>query len=110
MDRVRMLGRNIQLDMEKMGIGEDEFAQKLEYSLFELKKLFEGKLLVAKKDLDKIAEALNESYDELIRERNREDYNAVFDCMGTFSDEQNEDRILDLIDMYIELKEKAYQI
>ena len=49
MDRVRMLGRNIQLDMEKMGIGEDEFAQKLEYSLSELKKLFEGKLLVAKK-------------------------------------------------------------
>lgn len=48
MDKSRMLGRNIQLDMEKLGIPEMEFANKLGYSLSELRKLFEGKMLIAR--------------------------------------------------------------
>jgi len=105
-----MLGRNIQLDMEKKAICEKDFAQKLGYSLSELKKLLEGKLLLAKNDLENIALQLGESYDELVRERSKEEYEAIFDCMGYFSDEENEDKILDLIDMYIELKEKACEL
>lgn len=110
MDRSRMLGRNIQLDMEKKAICEKDFAQKLGYSLSELKKLLEGKMLLAKKDLENIALQLGESYDDLVTERSKEEYEAIFDCMGYFSDEENEDRILDLIDMYIELKEKACEL
>lgn len=110
MDRSRMLGRNIQLDMEKLGIPETEFAAKLGYSLSELRKLFEGKLLIARTDLTKIAAQLNESYEELTRIRSKDEYEAIFDCMGCFSDDENEDKILDLIDMYVELKERACQL
>ena len=110
MDRSRMLGRNIQLDMEKKGISETDFASKLGYSLSELKKLFEGKMLIARHDLKNIAHCLNETYEELVRVRSKEEYEAIFDCMGSFSDEENEDKILNLIDMYIELKERACQL
>lgn len=110
MDRSRMLGRNIQLDMEKLGIPEMEFASRLGYSLSELRRLFEGKVLMARHDLEKIAMQLNETYEELIRVRTKDEYEAIFDCMGCFSDDENEDRILDLIDTYIELKERAYQL
>ena len=110
MDRSRMLGRNIQLDMEKLGIPEMEFASKLGYSLSELRKLLEGKMLIARSDLERIAMQLNESYEELTRVRTKDEYEAIFDCMGSFSDDENEDKILDLIDMYIELKEKACQL
>ncbi len=110
MDNARMLGRNIQLDMIKKGIDEKDFANQLEFSLSEVKKLLEGKLLIVKKDLEKIACALNETYDELIRKRSKEEYQLVFDCIGSFSDDENEDRILDMIDMYIEIKEKSCKL
>ena len=110
MDRSRMLGRNIQLDMEKHDISEAEFASNLGFSIAELKKILEGKMLLAKKDVENIAQHLQETYDELVRERTREEYESIFDCMGSFSNEENEDKILNLIDMYIELKEKACQL
>lgn len=110
MDRSRMLGRNIQLDMEKLGIPEMEFASKLGYSLSELRKIFEGKMLMARHDLEKIAMQLNESYEKLIQIRSKDEYESIFDCMGCFSDDENEDKILDLIDTYIELKERACQL
>ena len=62
------------------------------------------------KRLENIALQLGESYDDLVTERSKEEYEAIFDCKGYFSDEENEDRILDLIDMYIELKEKACEL
>lgn len=110
MDRSRMLGRNIQLDMEKKGIPEDVFASKLGYTISELKKMLEGKMIIAKSDLENIAKCLGETYAELICARDTEEYEAIFDCMGSFSDEENEDKILNLIDMYIELKERACQL
>lgn len=110
MDRSRMLGRNIQLDMEKNDISEVEFASNLGFSIAELKKILEGKMLLAKSDLENIAQYLRETYDELVRERTKEEYESIFDCMGSFSNEESEDKILNLIDMYIELKEKAYQL
>ncbi|MDE7224196.1 MAG: helix-turn-helix domain-containing protein [Acetatifactor sp.] len=110
MDRSRMLGRNIQLDMEKKGISEDVFAVELGYTISELKKLLEGKMIIAKTDLENIAKCLGETFEELTSMRDTEDYEAIFDCMGSFSDEENEDRILNLIDMYIELKERACQL
>ena len=110
MDRSRMLGRNIQLDMETKGISEVDFASKMGYSIPELKKLLEGKMLVAKQDLERIANCLEETYEDLVRMRTKEEYEAIFDCMGSFSDEENEDKVLNLIDMYIELKERACQL
>lgn len=110
MDRSRMLGRNIQLDMEKKSISEKDFASTLGYSLDELRKIFEGKMIIARNDLEKIARCLSESYEELISVRTKDEYEAVFDCMGSFSDEENEDKMLDFIDMYIELKERVCEL
>ena len=44
-------------------------ALKLGYSLAELRKLFEGKMIIAKGDLKRIADCLHETYDELVRKR-----------------------------------------
>lgn len=67
-------------------------------------------MIIARKDLENIAKCLGESFEELTIVRRAEEYEAIFDCMGSFSDEENEDRILNLIDMYIELKERACQL
>lgn len=110
MDRMRMLGRNISMDMERNHISEDAFAERLGYSVRELRKLLEGKLMIVKSEVERIAECLGETYEALTKERGKEEYQQMFDCMGSFSDEENEDFILDTIDMYIEIKERANEL
>lgn len=107
MDKMRMLGHNISLDMERKGIDENTFAEKLGYSVYQFHKLLEGKMMIVRKDIERIADCLGETYDELTRKRDRKEYEEMYDCMGAFTDEDNEDLILDIIDMYVEMKERA---
>ena len=110
MDYTRMVGRNIQLIMKEKNIEKNEMANRLHYSYAEICRLLEGKLLLLPQQMKEIANLLGVQTLDLKRERSREEYGAFSDCMGFFSDETKEDDILDIIDMYIDVKEKAEQI
>lgn len=110
MDEMRMLGRNIQIDIAKQGISEEQLAESLGYTSREMKRIYEGKHMLLQNDIKAIAKALGEDVEDLMEKRGNEEYAAAFDCMGHFSSEENEDFILDLMDIYVEVKEKVLKL
>lgn len=100
----RKLGVNIYTCMLEAKISPDSFARHLGYSIKDVWNVIEGKVMIPPAELDKIARLLKTTRGELI--------NYESDClvpdlqyMKGFSNPDNLDKILDLMDEYVELKE-----
>lgn len=100
----RKLGVNINIRMREADISLDSFARHLGYSKKDAWNVIEGKVVVPPIELEKIADFLGTTKDELF---NQDSDNLVpeLQYMKKFSDSDNLDRILDLMDEYVELKE-----
>ena len=100
----RKLGVNISTCMLEANISPDSFAKHLGYSIKDVWNVIEGKVIIPPVELDKIASFLKTTKSELI---NHESDNLVPDLqyMKEFSNPDNLDRILDLMDEYVELRE-----
>lgn len=100
----RKLGVNIRTRMLETNISLDSFAKHLGYSIKDVWNVIEGKIIIPPVELDKIASLLETTKSELI---NRESDTLVSDLqyMKEFSNPDNLDRILDLMDEYVELRE-----
>lgn len=100
----RKLGVNIRTRMLEAGTSPDSFARHLGYSMKDVWNVIEGKVIIPPVELDKIASFLKTTKSELL---NSESDNLVSDLqyMKEFSDSANLDRILDLMDEYVELRE-----
>ena len=100
----RILGDNIGELMRKEGIKPITIANKLNCSERDVWRIIEGKLLVIPEMLDKIAEILGTTPNNLLQ-LDSELSIPNLECMEEFSNPDNLDRILDLIDEYVELVE-----
>lgn len=100
----RKLGVNISTCMLEANISLDSFAKHLGYSIKDVWNIIEGKVIISPAELDKIASILNTTKSDLI---NHESDSLVPDLqyMKEFSNPDNLDRILDLMDEYVELRE-----
>lgn len=100
----RKLGANISACMLEADISPESLARYLEYSIRDMWNVIEGKVIVPPFELEKIAGFLGTSKEELI---SREADNLVpnLQYMKEFTDADNLDRILDLMDEYVELRE-----
>lgn len=100
----RKLGVNIRTYMLEASISLDSFAKHLGYSIKDVWNVIEGKVIIPPVELEKIAGLLETTKSELI---NRESDTLVPDLpyMKEFSNPDNLDRILDLMDEYVELRE-----
>lgn len=100
----RRLGANIRTRMLDTNISREDFAKKLGYSTRDVWNIMEGKVIVPPFELDKIAKFLGTTRSVLF---NCEPDSLVSDLqyMKKFSDPDNLDRILDLMDEYVELRE-----
>ena len=100
----RKLGFNIRAFMIEAGISDKELAESLHYSVKEVWNVIEGKIVVPPVELDKISRLLGKTKDQLINDKT---YSSVPDLqyMKEFSNLDNLDKILDLMDEYVELKE-----
>ena len=100
----RKLGVNISTCMLEDNISIDSFAKHLGYSIKDVWNVIEGKVIIPPVELDKIASLLKTTKSELI---NRESESLVPDLqyMKEFSNPDNLNRILDLMDEYVELRE-----
>lgn len=100
----RKLGVNIRTCMLEANISLDSFAEHLGYSMKDVWNIIEGKIIIPPVELDKIASLLKTTKNELI---NRESDSLVpeLQYMKEFSNLDNLNRILDLMDEYVELKE-----
>lgn len=101
----RVIGTNIWALMEEQHINQKQLAIDLGYSFRDVCRLIEGRLLLAPEELQRVAERLHTTQAELLSCENRENKTPVFEYMQKFSDVSNLDKVLDLLDEYVELKE-----
>lgn len=100
----RKLGVNIRTCMLEANISPDNFAKQLGYSVKDVWNIIEGKIVIPPVELEKIASLFGTTKCDLM---NREADSLVPDLqyMKEFSNPDNLDKILDLMDEYVELKE-----
>ena len=100
----RKLGVNIFTLMQNSGISREDLAKRLNYTYRDMCRILEGKLMLPPIEIGKIAEFFDKGKKELLV------YEAdkivpELQYMKEFSNPDNLDRILDLLDDYVELKE-----
>ena len=100
----RKLGVNIFTVMQNSGISREELAQRLQCSYREVCRILEGKIMLPPRRIAEIANVLGTTKHDLL---NLEADKAVpeLEYMKEFTDLENLDTVLDLIDEYIDLKE-----
>lgn len=99
----RKLGVNIFTLMQISGISREDLAGKLNYTYRDMCRILEGKLMLPPVEIEKIAgffgkkkELLSYEIDNVVPE---------LQYMKEFDNTDNFDKILDLLDDYVELKE-----
>lgn len=100
----RKIGVNIYTFIHNAGTTPERFAKEMNYSLKDIWGVLEGKIMLPPMELDRIAKALGTSKDEIVR------YNADMLApnlafMNELSNPELLDKILDLMDEYVEIKE-----
>lgn len=100
----RKLGVNIFMLMQNSGISREELAEKLNYTYRDMCRILEGKLILPPVEIGKIAELFGKTRKELLSyETDR--FIPELQYLKQFSNTDNLDKILDLFDDYVELKE-----
>lgn len=100
----RKLGVNIFMLMQNSGISREELAEKLNYTYRDMCRILEGKLILPPVEIGKIAELFGKTKKELLSyETDR--FIPELQYLKQFSNTDNLDKILDLFDDYVELKE-----
>ena len=100
----RKLGANIRTAALEANISLSNFAEHLGYSTKDLWNVIEGKVIIPPRELEKIASFLRTTKKDLI-ERESDSLIPDLQYMKEFSNPDNLDRILDLMDEYEELRE-----
>lgn len=100
----RKLGVNIFTLMQDSGISREDLAEKMDYTYRDICRILEGKLMLPPDEVGKLAEVFGKTKRELLH------YEAdklvpELQYMKEFSNTDNLDKILDLLDEYVELKE-----
>lgn len=110
MSTARILGNNVTLLLRERQIPIAHFAEQLGYSVEEVHKVCDARLYTTEEDIDKIATFFAIPTEELFTAREDAYTGEGFlHCMGSFKNESNKEKILDIFDMYADLKEAIIQ-
>lgn len=100
----RKIGVNIFTLMQTVGFSREELADKLKYSYRDVCRILEGKIMLPPAEISKIADLFGKTKQELLQfEADR--LVPELQYMKEFSDTNNLDKILDLLDECVDLKE-----
>lgn len=100
----RKIGVNIFTLMHNTGINREELAEKLNYSYRDMCRILEGKLMLSPVEAKRIAEVFGITKKELLHYES-DKFVPELQYIKGFSDTNNLDKILDLLDEYVDLKE-----
>lgn len=100
----RKLGVNIFSLMQISGISREDVAEKLNYTYRDMCRILEGKLMLSPVEIEKIAELFGKTKKELLSYE-ADKFVPELQYMKEFSNTDNLDKILDLLDDFVELKE-----
>ena len=100
---LRLLGYNIETMAKNNDVDTCAIANACNLSTNDVQRVFEGRLVLTPTQVNAIANIFSCSIDQLlVKPSNFESYG---ECMGEFKNPKNEDKILNIIDDYIDLKE-----
>lgn len=102
----RKIADNITNILMKKEISIGEFANLLNVQLKDICKIIDGRVLLSTNVINKIVNTLNIDEKELYNDNNNNYENIRYYLRHKFSDPDNYDRVLDILDMYIDLEEK----
>ncbi len=100
----RKLGVNIFTLMQNSGISREDLAEKLNYTYRDMCRILEGKLMLPPVEIRRIAEVFGKTKKELFSYE-ADKFVPELQYMKAFSNADNLDKILDLLDDYVELRE-----
>ena len=100
----RKLGVNIFTLMQNSGISRENLAVKLNYTYRDMCRILEGRVMLSPVEIEKIAGALGKTKKELL-DFEEDKLVPELQYMKEFNNTGNLDKILDLLDDYVELKE-----
>ena len=99
-----MISENIRFYRKTNNMSQDELAEKLNYSYRDMCRILEGKLMLPPAEIRKIAEFFGITKQELLHYK-ADKFVPELQYMKEFSDTNNLDMVLDLLDEYVDLKE-----
>ena len=107
MSEARVLGNNIRLLLNNNGIDKSTFADALGYSRLDVDKLCDARLFTTEDDIKDIADFFGIEPSDLLAWRDDAEYKGAgfLLCMGKFTRPENKEKILNIFDMYCDLKE-----
>ena len=100
----RKIGVNVYMFMQKTKLTPEALAEKMSYSMKDIWNVIEGKVMIPPVEINKLASVLEVSGEDLV---NKEPEQLVpnLEYMKEFSNPDSLDRVLDLIDEYVEIRE-----
>lgn len=104
MSTMRTIGYKV-FSLAKEKQAEEMLMKKLNFSSNDLRKLYDGRLAFSDEDLSVISEELKVPVDDILDYVETDAYPKMVHCMSKFSRQENCDKILDIIDSYIDIKE-----
>ena len=107
MGDARVFGNNITWLLNNKNIKIEEFASALGYSDAEARKLCEARLFVTQDDVEDIAQYFQVPKEELYTDKGEQEYQGAgfIHFMGEFKHSDNKKKILDILDMYCDVRE-----
>lgn len=104
MSTMRTIGYKIFI-LAKEKNAEKKLMEKLNFSSNDLHKLYEGRLAFSDDELSVISEELKVPVEDILDYEETEAYPEMIHCMSSFTRQENCDKVLDIIDSYIDIKE-----
>lgn len=102
---LRLLGNNIKCMADEIKLDAKELASACGLSLSDIHRVFEGRLVLTPIQISAVANTLHCSINQLLVRP--EGFVSYGECMGDFKNPENEDKILNIIDDYIDLRESV---
>ena len=100
----RRIGANVYTFMQKAELTPEAFAEKMSYSLKDVWNVIEGKVMIPTVEIKRLTLMLGLSGEDLVNnETERLVPNTEF--MMEFSNPESLDKVLDLMDEYVEIRE-----
>lgn len=106
-ERGRLFGNNLKLLLNEQGISEDNFAQQIGCTTYELQEIMDARVILDQQTRARIATQLG-VYEEAMHEQRPEaSYMAAgcMECRGSFEHSENKKLVLDLFDIYCDMQE-----
>lgn len=109
MRQARLLGYRVRKLVEQIPGAEEEILRRLEIDKHDLERFYVGRILMSFRDISAIAEICNTTVSDLLNEDDTDFYES-FHYHGAPLQPKSMDRVLDIIDAYIDVREAVVDV